>query len=73
MVVGIFCIASTLTVLALGYFLYHFIQLEDYKAEAFENGKEKVILDLKGYFNEHPEFYKGFQVWSTEQGGVQNQ
>ena len=57
---ALFCIASTLTVLALGYFGYHFIQLEDQKSEAFENGKEQVILDLKGYFDEHPEVYNDF-------------
>ncbi|WP_373516274.1 DUF6730 family protein [Pricia sp.] len=70
---ALFCIASILTVLALGYFGYHFIQLEDSKAETFENGKEQVILDLKGYFDEHPEVYKGFQAWSKEQERVPNQ
>ncbi len=70
---ALFCIVSILTVLALGYFGYHFIQLEDYKVEAFENGKEQVILDLKGYFDEHPEIYKGFQAWSKEQERVPNQ
>ena len=70
---ALFCIASILTVLALGYFGYHFIQLEDSKAEALENGKEQVILDLKGYFDEHPEVYKGFQAWSKEQERVPNQ
>tara|TARA_R110000744_G_scaffold83679_2_gene163858 strand:+ start:4826 stop:5293 length:468 start_codon:yes stop_codon:yes gene_type:complete len=70
---ALFCIASTLTVLALGYFGYHFIQLEDYKSEAFENGKEQVILDLKGYFDDHPEVYNDFQAWSKEEERVPNQ
>lgn len=70
---ALFCIVSILTVLTLGYFGYHFIQLEDSKAEALENGKEQVILDLKGYFDEHPEVYKGFQAWSKEQERVPNQ
>ena len=69
---ALFCIAFTLTVLALGYFGYHFVQLEDYKSEAFENGKEQIILDLKGYFDEHPEVFKGFQAWSKEQERVPN-
>ena len=64
---ALFCIASILTILALGYFGYQFIQLEDDKAEAFENGKEQVILDLKGYFDEHPEVYNDFQAWSKEE------
>ena len=69
---ALFCIASILTVVSLGYFGYHFIQLEDSKADAFKNGKEQVILDLKGYFDEHPEVYKGFQAWSKEQERVPN-
>ncbi|MGB3145596.1 MAG: DUF6730 family protein, partial [Maribacter sp.] len=70
---ALFCVASILTLLSLGYFGYHFIQLEDYKAEAFENGKDQVILDLKGYFDEHPEVYNDFQAWSKEQERVPNQ
>ncbi|MBU2900631.1 DUF6730 family protein [Maribacter dokdonensis] len=70
---ALFCIASILTVLALGYFGYHFIQSEDYESEAFENGKEHVILDLKDYLDEHPEVYKDFQAWSKEQERVPNQ
>jgi len=70
---ALFCMASILTVLTFGYFGYHFIQLEDSKAEAFENGKEQVILDLKGYFDEHPEVYKDFQAWSKGQERVPNQ
>ncbi|MFD2588910.1 DUF6730 family protein [Croceitalea marina] len=70
---ALFCIAFTFNVLALGYFGCHFIQLEDYRAESFENGKEQVILDLKGYFDEHPEVYNDFQAWSKEQERVPNQ
>ena len=69
---ALFCIASILTVVSLGYFGYHFIQLEDSKADAFKAGKEQVILDLKSYFDEHPEVYKGFQAWSKEQERVPN-
>ena len=70
---ALFCVASILTLLSLGYFGYHFIQLEDYKSEAFENGKEQIILDLKGYFDKHPEVYNDYQAWSKEQERVPNQ
>jgi hypothetical protein len=68
----LFCITSVVTVLTLSYFGYHFIKLEDFKTEAFNNGKERVILDLRGYFDEHPDVYKGFQYWSKRQDSVPN-
>ena len=70
---ALFCIAFTTAVLAIGYFGYHFIQLEDTRAKAFNNGNEQIILDLRGYFDEHPEAYKGFLTWSKEQERVPNQ
>jgi hypothetical protein len=70
---ALFCIAWTIAVLTMGYFGYHFVRLEDDKAEAFENGKEQVILDLKGYFDENPDVYEGFQAWSKGQERVPNQ
>jgi hypothetical protein len=70
---ALFCIACTIAVLTMGYFGYNFIQLEDSKAEAFKEGKEQVLLDLKGFFAEHPEAYKSFQAWSKAQDSVPNQ
>lgn len=67
------CIASAVTVLTMGYFGYHLIQLEDHKMEAFNNGKEQVILDLRGYFDENPNVYKDFKTWSKEKDSVPNQ
>jgi hypothetical protein len=67
------CIASAVTVLTMGYFGYHFIKLEDFKTEAFNNGKEQVILDLRGYFNENPNVYKEFKAWLKEKDRVPNQ
>ena len=67
------CIASAITVLTMGYFGYHFIQLEGHKMQAFDNGKEQVIIDLRGYFDENPDVYKAFQLWSKEKDSVPNQ
>jgi hypothetical protein len=67
------CIASAVTVLTLGYFGYQFIKLENYKMEAFNNGKERIILDLRGYFDENPHVYKDFKAWSKEKDSVPNQ
>lgn len=70
---GLCCILLTLIVTTLGYFGYHFIQLDDFKTEAFKEGREQIILDLKGYFDENPDVYKGFQSWSNEKERVPNQ
>ena len=69
----LFLITSAVTVLTLGYFGYHFVRLDDRKAEAFDRGKERIILDLRGYFDEHPEVYEGFLSWSNEKDSVPNQ
>jgi|SRR5680860_593044 len=70
---ALFCITSAVTVLTLCYFGYHFIKLDNFKAEAFNKGKEQIILDLRGYFDDHPDVYNGFQTWSKAQDSVPNQ
>ncbi|MCG2462807.1 hypothetical protein K8352_18735 [Flavobacteriaceae bacterium F89] len=56
--------ASTTALICLLYFGYHFVQLEDKKFEAFENGKKEAVLQLRGYFDKHPEAYKDYLKWS---------
>jgi len=70
---GLLCIASTITVFTLGYFGYHFIELEDSKKEAFVEGKREIISQLRGYFDENPKEYENFKKWSEEKNTVPNQ
>lgn len=73
LILGLFCTASAITVFTLGYFGYHFVQLEDKKAEAFIAGKKEIITQLKGYFDENPNEHENFKKWSEKEDSVSNQ
>ena len=55
--------ATTTAFICLFYFGYQFVQAEDKKSEAFEKGKQEIILQLRGYFDKHPDAYKDYQKW----------
>ena len=61
---------STTAFICLLYFGYQFGQVEDEKTEAFENGKKEMILQLRGYFDKHPDAYKDYQKWSKSLDSV---
>jgi len=42
-------------------------QLGEEKVKAFEEGKSVISTELKGYFKEHPDIYKGFLGWSGKE------
>ena len=68
--IALFCISISTLVLAVGFFGYHFIRFEENKIEAFRQGREEAIFELRGYFDDHPIIYKDFQRWSQKKDTV---
>lgn len=58
------CLVLILSLSFSGYLGYQVAQFSDEKAKAFEEGKSIISTELKAYFSEHPETYKGFLEWS---------
>ena len=50
-----------------GYLGYQVAQSGEEKEKAFEEGKAVISTELNGYFEEHPEVYKGFLEWSRKE------
>ena len=67
---ALFCIASAITMLTMGYFGYRIIGFEDEKEEAYNNGKKEIISELRAYFNEYPDAYTDYEKWSQKQDPV---
>ena len=51
-----------------GYLGYRVAQSGEEKEKAFEKGKAVISTELNGYFEGHPEVYKGFLAWSKKEG-----
>ncbi|MCM4154047.1 hypothetical protein DHD05_20855 [Arenibacter sp. N53] len=49
------------------YLGYQVAQLGEEREKAFEEGKSVISTELKGYFTEHPDIYKGFLEWSGKE------
>ena len=72
-IMAMYWVALSITILTLGYFGYHFIQAEKNKNQAFIQGREEGISELRSYFDDHPIIYKDFQRWSQKKDSVSNQ
>ena len=71
-VMALFLITITLTMITLAYFGYHFVRFEENRKAAFEKGREEVIFELRGYFDNHPIIYRDFQKWAEKKDSVSN-
>ena len=50
-----------------GYLGYQMAQFGEETEKAFEEGKAVISTELNGYFEEHPDIYKGFLEWSRKE------
>ena len=72
-VTALFLTVLSLTVITLAYFGYNFIGFEENRKVAFEKGREEIIFELRGYFENHPIIYRDFQKWVKKKDSVSNQ
>lgn len=69
-IIAMYWVALSIITLTLGYFGYHFIEVEKNKKEAFMQGREEAISELRGYFDNHPIIYKDFKMWAKKKDSV---
>ena len=50
-----------------GYLGYQVVQFEEEKEKAFEEGKAANPTELNSYFEERPDIYKDFLIWSRKE------
>ena len=62
------CLVLIISLSISGYLGYQVAQSGEEKEKAFEEGKAVISTELYGYFEEHPEVYKGFLAWSKKEG-----
>lgn len=61
------CMVLILSLSVSGYLGYQVAQFGKEKGNTFEKGKAVKSTDLNGYFEEHPEIYKGFLEWTRKE------
>lgn len=61
------CLVLILSLSTSGYLSYQMAQFGEEKEKAFVEGKAAISTELKGYFTEHPDIYKGFLEWSGKE------
>ncbi len=57
----------------IGYLAFKVSRLSDVQEKSFAEGQQRVISNLRGYFDQNPEHYKSYQKWLKEKDSVPNQ
>ncbi len=57
----------------IGYLAFRVSQMADIQERAFVEGEQRVISNLRGYFEQNPEHYQSYQKWTKEKDSVPNQ
>lgn len=61
------------SLLIIGYLIFRTSQMGDLQEKAFTKGKQQVILNLEGYFEQNPDHYESYQLWLAQKDDVPNQ
>ena len=61
------------SLLIIGYLALQVSRIVEIQEKAFAKGEQKVISNLKGYFDQYPEHYELYDKWIKEKDSVPNQ
>ncbi len=62
-----------ISLVIIGYLTFRVSRIEDIQERAFAKGEQRVISNLRGYFDQNPEHYHSYQKWIKEKDSVPNQ
>jgi len=62
-----------LSLVIIGYLTFRTSQIAGLQEKAFAKGKQQVILNLKGYFEQNPDHYESYQLWLEHKDDVPNE
>ncbi|WP_339835938.1 DUF6730 family protein [uncultured Maribacter sp.] len=63
--------ASSLLIIC--YLVFKVAKMEEIREESFSKGRQEVITNLRGYFDQYPEYYEDYEQWLKENNSVPNQ
>lgn len=61
-----------ISLLIIAYLAFRVSRTPDIRERAFAEGKQQVISNLKGYFDQNPEHYRSYHKWIKEKDSVPN-
>lgn len=61
-----------ISLVIIGYLAFNVSKLEEIRKESFSEGRQEVITNLRGYFNQHPEHYENYEQWLKIEDSVPN-
>jgi hypothetical protein len=62
-----------ISLVIIGYLGFKVSRIDDIKERAFVEGKQEVISNLKGYFDQYPQHYESYLKWIKKKDSVPNQ
>ena len=62
-----------ISLVIIGYLTFRVSRIEDIQERAFAKGEQRVISNLRRYFDQNPEHYQSYQKWIKEKDSVPNQ
>jgi hypothetical protein len=57
----------------IAYLVLQVSRIDHIQQKAFLEGRQQVISDLKGYFDQNPKHYESYQKWLKEKDSVPDQ
>lgn len=62
-----------ISLVIIGYLGFKVSRIGNMKEKAFAKGEQEVISNLKGYFDQYPQYYESYQKWIKKKDSVPNQ
>tara|TARA_R110002033_G_scaffold132018_1_gene172001 strand:- start:35 stop:508 length:474 start_codon:yes stop_codon:yes gene_type:complete len=62
-----------ISLVIIGYLSFQVSRIDRIRERAFMEGEQSEISNLKGYFDQYPEYYKTYQNWIKEKDSVPDQ
>src|SRR6056297_682828 len=62
--------ASSLLIIC--YLVFKVAKIEEIREESFSKGRQEVITNLRGYFDQYPEYYEDYEQWLKKKDSVPN-
>lgn len=62
-----------ITLVIIGYLAFKVSRIDHIQQKAYLEGRQQVIADMKGYFDQYPQHYESYQKWLKEKDSAPNQ
>ena len=63
----------SISLVIIGYLVFKVSRIDHIQQTAYLEGRQQVISDMKGYFDQYPQHYESYQKWLKEKDSAPNQ